>query len=70
MEKFRCCLCGENFEGLGNNPYPLSDEKDSTSRCCDDCNVLFVVPARMNLLPKKQLIHCNIMYTKYRGDRK
>lgn len=29
-----CCICGKRFDGLGNNPYPISDE----GRCCDKCN--------------------------------
>lgn len=70
MEKIRCCLCGEYFEGHGNNPYPLCDKDDYDSRCCNDCDTLFVIPARMKLLSKKNLIHCNIMYTKYRSDRR
>lgn len=39
-----CCLCGDPYAGMGNNPEPLSE----AGRCCDDCNALRVVPARMN----------------------
>lgn len=45
MEKFTCCLCHKNFEGIGNNPYPVV--KEDGERCCDDCNALTVIPARM-----------------------
>lgn len=41
-----CCLCGEEIEGYGNNPYPLdSPEK----KCCDKCNEK-VILARMGKL--------------------
>lgn len=48
MAKFKCCICGKEVEGFGNNPYPLCDEKDFTSRCCDDCDLQFVIPARIS----------------------
>ena len=42
-----CCLCGEEHEGFGNNPYPLCEEGDIESRCCDDCNTRLVISARI-----------------------
>lgn len=44
-----CCLCGEKFEGYGNNPAPLGDNSES-SRCCDLCNNEKVIPARISQL--------------------
>lgn len=41
----RCCICAEKFEGHGNNPEPVAHE----GRCCDACNLKFVVPARIEL---------------------
>lgn len=38
-----CIICGEEFEGYGNNPAPVSEE----GRCCDACNLKFVIPARL-----------------------
>lgn len=38
-----CCLCGKRIEGQGNNPYPLK----RTGRCCDECNIEKVIPARI-----------------------
>lgn len=32
-ENKRCCLCGKELEGPGNNPFPLAAE----GRCCDEC---------------------------------
>ncbi len=40
-----CCICGETFEGYGNNPYPVV--KEENARCCDDCNSMVVIPARI-----------------------
>ena len=40
-----CCICKEPFEGHGNNPSPLQEK----GRCCNACNLKFVVPARIEL---------------------
>lgn len=40
-----CGLCHNNFEGFGNNPLPFK-----VKRCCDNCNVNKVIPARIMLL--------------------
>ena len=45
--KKTCCICGETFEGYGNNAAPV---KDGT--CCDKCNLEKVIPARMDLVAK------------------
>ena len=42
-----CCLCGNPYSHWGNNPYPLCDEDDYVSRCCDACNWMHVFPARL-----------------------
>lgn len=39
----KCCICGNEIEGYGNNPYPVCDKEDQTSRCCDDCNNLVII---------------------------
>jgi hypothetical protein len=39
-----CCICGEPIEGFGNNAEPVA-----TGRCCDACNIKFVLPARMTI---------------------
>lgn len=43
-----CCICGEEFIGYGNNPYPVV--KDGESRCCDLCDSMVVIPARIRAL--------------------
>lgn len=38
----KCCLCGEDAGEYGNNAMPLKK-----GQCCDDCNVMEVIPARL-----------------------
>lgn len=49
MEKPVCCFCGKECENeFGNNPYPVN--KDENARCCNDCNMSVVLPARIEAL--------------------
>ena len=41
----KCCICGTEIRGWGNNPWPVSKEKGA--KCCDLCNVTYVFPARI-----------------------
>jgi len=48
-----CVFCGNpcerwspESEGYGNNPEPLAEFQQ---RCCNDCNMRLVVPARLAL---------------------
>ena len=50
---FRCCLCGKIFTGFGNNPWPIS--LDPNDRCCDECNMNKVIPARLELMFRNKL---------------
>jgi hypothetical protein len=43
-----CCICGEPIEGYGNNPEPYMSADDG--RCCDSCNIKFVIPARLDMM--------------------
>jgi len=48
MTKYKCCLCGEEYEGYGNNPAPLMKDTDKKpNRCCDKCNYEKVLPERI-----------------------
>lgn len=40
----KCCICGKDFEGFGNNAEPIAD-----GQCCDACNASEVIPARMGM---------------------
>lgn len=42
----KCCICGEDMVGYGNNPRPICAPDDFNSRCCNRCNEL-VVQARI-----------------------
>lgn len=46
LEDEVCCICGEPIEGYGNNPYPVKED----GRCCDACNIKFVIPARLQAM--------------------
>jgi len=44
-----CCICGRKFTGWGNNPYPVTDDGE----CCDACNSVYVIPARLRQIYAK-----------------
>ena len=41
-ETGKCCLCGKEYNHFGNNTLPIKD-----GRCCDECDLRFVVPIRI-----------------------
>lgn len=41
--KQECVICGREFSGYGNNPWPVMQ----SGKCCDECNFDVVLPARM-----------------------
>ena len=43
-----CSICGNEYEGWGNNAEPLNGGK-----CCDNCNDRVVIPARINAIRGK-----------------
>ena len=43
--EFTCCICNKTVQEYGNNPEPINN--DEYTKCCDDCNGMYVVPARM-----------------------
>lgn len=43
--EYKCCICHKIFTGWGNDPWPVV--KDDDARCCDDCDMNVVVPARI-----------------------
>ena len=47
---FKCCLCDKQSKGWGNNPQPLMGGK-----CCDECNMSKVIPARLMGFAKADL---------------
>ena len=53
METYKCCICGKEFTGWGNNPQGAVDENKKLikwseyDQCCDECNHKYVLPGRM-----------------------
>ena len=54
---FKCCICGKQSKGWGNNPdgamwiddngkYVTPKFKDN-DRCCNDCDNRYVIPGRL-----------------------
>ena len=41
----KCCICGEEINGYGNNAEPLAE-----GECCDRCNIEVVIPYRLALM--------------------
>ena len=58
----RCCICGIEINGYGNNPAGAVwktpegkiEEPDfgADHRCCDECNNRFVIPGRLYRMTK------------------
>ena len=46
--KMKCCICGNEINGYGNNPEPVRDN----GVCCMMCNYEMVIPARIKALQK------------------
>lgn len=47
----KCCWCGKEFTGYGNNPYPLV--KEQGARCCDECNEIVIFERIRQITNKK-----------------
>ena len=51
----KCCICGKNFVGWGNNPWGALDKDGNVVEwgendvCCDECNSTYVLSGRMYL---------------------
>lgn len=48
---FKCCICGEEHTGYGNNPNPVM----TSGECCDKCNKSIVIPTRIKECLKETL---------------
>lgn len=42
----KCCICGKEFTGFGNNPEPVKHDGE----CCNECNMSYVLQARVKAL--------------------
>ena len=53
----KCCFCGKEIEGYGNNPEgAMKEDKEGNiidceytyeDRCCDECNMNYVIFGRL-----------------------
>jgi hypothetical protein len=60
----RCCICGAEINGYGNNPEGavwkdkrgeiVEAEFDAECRCCDECNSRYVIPGRLYRMNKNK----------------
>lgn len=41
----KCCFCGKDIGKYGTNPWPVY--WGNTKRCCDECNLAYVIPVRL-----------------------
>lgn len=48
MDKFKCCICGKEVIGWGNDPWPVV--MDEGAKCCDECDMTVVLGARLDQL--------------------
>lgn len=54
----KCCICGKEFEGWGNNPYGALDKNGNVIQwaeddvCCDECDSTYVISGRLYLYAK------------------
>lgn len=46
MKERKCCICGRQIKGFGNNPTPVK----ANGLCCDACNLNKVIPARLAMM--------------------
>lgn len=49
-KKEKCCICGKEIKGWGNNPYPVKTEGEY----CRECNFSVVLPERVRLSKQEQ----------------
>lgn len=55
----KCCICGKEIVGYGNNPAGALDNKgnqikwNKNDRCCDNCNIERVILGRLTLLRRR-----------------
>jgi hypothetical protein len=60
-----CGICQKKYDGFGNNPYPIN-----LDRCCDDCNVKYVIPRRFDCLSREDFEKYKVNQAKSQKKRK
>ena len=47
----KCAICGNDFQGWGNNPEPVVNTVENPeARCCGECDQRVVIPTRINMV--------------------
>ena len=50
----KCCICGKRIDSReSNKAWPVRDD----GRCCPECNMDVVVPARLKMLSPRSYLH-------------
>lgn len=57
MLKYKCAICGKVQDDYGNSTWGYwdideTDVRGQIHRCCNNCNMYCVIPARMGRIPK------------------
>lgn len=63
MRNEYCNICGKKLDEYGNNPWPICDINDTEEyRCCDECNMIYVIQARrlLNKYNTKRIKDLNV----------
>ena len=56
----KCVLCGDDYRGWGNNPEPVKSFDDG--QCCNSCNTMYVIPARLGFITDKKALQLDKNY--------
>lgn len=62
----KCCICGEEIDDYGNNPWPISTHPHDV--CCDECNREVVIPERIRLIQARAKANANKIKYSNRED--
>lgn len=60
MKTKKCCICGKEIKGWGNNPWGVLDQNgnpiefSAKDECCDECNKKYVIPGRLQSIFKSR----------------
>lgn len=53
-DPIKCCICGHNIQPVGDWRHGHNAEPVADGRCCDECNSLVVIPARIAQMTKRK----------------
>ena len=53
-DPIKCCICGHDIQPVGDWRHGHNAEPAADGRCCDECNSLVVIPARIAGMMKRK----------------